>query len=83
LKDNWKDGSTKWDVWSLAAMILEADLKVNSFFKVKNVKEALDLAVKHLSDRGTSSALKLLIEKVLMPQKKENEMTIDELSTIT
>ena len=26
LRDEWRNGSTKWDMWALTAMILEADM---------------------------------------------------------
>ncbi len=35
-KEQLRDGSTKWDIWSLGAMILEADLDRNAYLRVKN-----------------------------------------------
>lgn len=32
---NWRDGSRRWDVWALAAMILEADMEKDSYYKTK------------------------------------------------
>ena len=30
-RDNWRDGSTKWDVWSIAVMLLEANLPKDEY----------------------------------------------------
>ena len=30
-RDNWRDGSTKWDVWSVAVMLLEANLPKDEY----------------------------------------------------
>ena len=58
-------------------MILEADLKMNSYYQVKSDKEAIGFALKHVKDKATSSPLKLLIEKVMLSKKKEIDMTMD------
>lgn len=38
-RDNWRDGSKKWDVWSLAAILLEADMEKDTYRKTKDEKE--------------------------------------------
>ncbi len=40
-KEQLRDGSTKWDIWSLGAMILEADLERNEYLRVKNERGSL------------------------------------------
>ena len=39
-KQNLDDDSAKWDVWALGAMILEADLDIDSYFKIGSEHEA-------------------------------------------
>ena len=31
----WRDGSKKWDIWALVAIILEADMKIDVYFLLK------------------------------------------------
>ena len=39
-KLNMDDGSPKWDVWALGAMILEADLEKDEYLRVNNERVA-------------------------------------------
>jgi serine/threonine protein kinase len=34
--EDLRDGSPRWDIWGLGAMVLEADLDKNDYLKVKN-----------------------------------------------
>jgi hypothetical protein len=40
LRPNLKDGSTIWDVWSIAAMILEADMPVGEYMAIQSERGA-------------------------------------------
>jgi serine/threonine protein kinase len=33
LREEWRNGSDKWDIWALAAMILEADMDKREYFR--------------------------------------------------
>ena len=39
-KPNLEDGSPKWDIWALGAMILEADLEKDKYYNITNEREA-------------------------------------------
>lgn len=56
-RDDWRDGSAKWDIWALAAMILEFDLRPNVYYKVNSEREAINLSQKHRFENGVSGAL--------------------------
>ena len=36
----WLDGSKKWDIWALSAIICEADMPLNEYIIVKREKDA-------------------------------------------
>jgi hypothetical protein len=45
-----RDGSTKWDIWALAAMILEADMYPGEYREVGGERGALFKAEQHIKD---------------------------------
>jgi len=47
MRPNLKDGSTAWDVWSVAAMILEADMKPGEFMTINSERGALMRGEEH------------------------------------
>lgn len=42
-KPNLEDGSPKWDIWALGAMILEADLEKDKYYNITNEREAQNI----------------------------------------
>lgn len=44
----WRNGSKKWDVWAIAAIILEADMPLKAFKNVSIVEESTKLAEDHI-----------------------------------
>ena len=35
-RDKWRDGSAKWDVWSIGAILLEANLRPDEYHNTKD-----------------------------------------------
>lgn len=48
LRENWRNGSIKWDVWALTAMILEADMEKREYYRCHSELETKNRARKHL-----------------------------------
>ena len=48
MKDDLKDGSILWDIWSFAAIILESDMDVNEYKEVMTERQGLTKAEKHI-----------------------------------
>ena len=46
----WRDGSTKWDSWAFGAIILEADLPLDAYYKTDREEAAIVIAKKHIKD---------------------------------
>jgi hypothetical protein len=48
IRENWRNGSTKWDIWALVAMILEADMDHRAYYRCGSELETKNRARKHL-----------------------------------
>jgi len=59
-------GSTKWDVWALGAMILEADLEKDEYLNVENERVAQNLCHKHLRSTEVNQELKEIMRMNVM-----------------
>jgi len=65
-KPNLKDGSTSWDVWAVAAIILEADMRPGEYYGVSNERSAHQKAEDHSKQKETSPALRVLLSHTLL-----------------
>ena len=34
-RDDWEDGDKQWDIWALAAIIIECDMERNNYYSCK------------------------------------------------
>jgi hypothetical protein len=57
----WLNGSLKWDVWALAAIICEADMGKDEYLHTKHEMDAKERFKKHMDKKGTSENLKMLM----------------------
>ena len=69
VRDNWKDGDPKWDIWALGAIILEADMILDGYFNCKTDLDAYAYATKHIKESKTCKHLEKIIRKTVMTQK--------------
>ena len=60
------DGSILWDVWSLAAIILESDMDTNEYLHVMTERGALQKASEYLKEGTKCKHLKALIKGTLL-----------------
>ena len=74
-----KDGSHLWDVWALAAIILESDMEVDAYVRVMSERGALIKAEKYLEEKGVSTYLKQLVRGTLLRSKLEDMLTLDRI----
>jgi len=64
-KPNLKDGSTSWDVWAMAAIVLESDMRPGEYFGVSTERNAMQKEVEHIKEKETSPALRVLLSHTL------------------
>jgi hypothetical protein len=50
---NWADGSIKWDMWSLAVMICEADMAKDAYMHINREEDCKKKIKEHLSKKTT------------------------------
>jgi serine/threonine protein kinase len=76
-KDDLRDGSTKWDIWSLGAMILEANLDKNDYLRVNTQRGTIFKAEKHLREGKPSPALAAIINGTILLSDFNRMLTLD------
>jgi len=57
-REEWRNGSDKWDIWALAAMILEADMDKREYYRCKTELDTKNKARKHIEREGVCKRLK-------------------------
>ena len=57
----WRDGSRKWDIWSLAAIILEADMDLDEYLHTRDERGALSKFHQHSLHPHTCYPLRDLV----------------------
>ena len=65
-KGDLRDVSTKWDIWALGAMVLEADLDRNEYLRVKNERGTNFHATKHLRDGKPCAGVAAIIKGTVL-----------------
>ena len=55
------DGSTDWDVWAYAAIILECDIERDAFIRIMKDDQTSALLREHVSMNNTCAILKKLL----------------------
>lgn len=79
LRDDLLDGSTEWDIWAFAAIILESDMEVNEYKEVMSERGSLQKAGKHIEQPGVSDELKRIIRGTILKGGKGDIMGLDEI----
>jgi serine/threonine protein kinase len=76
---NLRDGSTKWDVYAMAAVILECDLEKDAYYGVRSVKETRFVISKYIEEPGVCKHMKHMIKRTLLAGHVNDMLGIDEL----
>jgi len=66
VRPTMKDGSTLWDVWAVAAIILEADMSPGEYFGVSTERGGQQKAEQHTKEKETSPALRVLLSHTML-----------------
>jgi serine/threonine protein kinase len=67
-----RDGSTRWDIWALSAMILEADMYPGEYRNVSNERGSMFKAQEHMRDAATSEGMKKLLNRTMLRSESDN-----------
>ena len=79
IRGKWLDGNIQWDIWALAAIILECDMEKDEYYKTKSEERAKGFARLHLSYENVCSHLKDVVTKIIMKAPKYPNFTLDYL----
>ena len=66
LRPNLKDGSTAWDAWAVAAIILESDMAPGEYMSVSTERFAQQKAEEHTKENETSPTLRVLLSLTML-----------------
>lgn len=47
-RSNWEDGNVNWDIWAVAAIILESDVEIEAFINSNTEKDLKNIAAQYL-----------------------------------
>jgi len=72
-----RDGSTRWDVWALAAIILEADMEPGAYRTASNERGSLLRAEGHIKEPETSGHLRRLLNHTMLRSKEDHMDGLD------
>jgi len=78
-RENLKDGSTKWDSYALAAMILEADMEKDAYLSVQSERGTKAKVEAYLDEPGTCPDLRNLMRRTLLVANIEEILDIDSI----
>ena len=66
LRPNLKDGSTLWDIWGTAAVILECDMRPGEYLGTSTERGAQMKAEEHIKLKDTSPSLRILLSHTML-----------------
>ena len=66
MRPNLKDGSTLWDVWGMAAVILECDMRPGEYLGTANERGAQLKAEEHCKAKDTSPSLRIMLTHTML-----------------
>jgi hypothetical protein len=72
----WRDGCTKWDVWALAAMILEADMPLGEYEAMMSEEKSLKKINAHIQRKGTCNNIVHLVGNIFKAKRDAVYMPI-------
>jgi hypothetical protein len=75
-----RDGSTRWDIWALSAMILEADMEIGDYRTVANERGGIFKAMEHTKKPQTCEPLRRLLNKTMLRVEGDNMEGLDFVS---
>jgi hypothetical protein len=66
LREDWRDGSVRWDVWAMAAIILESNMEKDAYYDTKDERDSVSKARQHLKTPRVCIHLKKLINGTIL-----------------
>ena len=70
----WLSGSTRWDYYSLAAMMLEAGMDLDIYFRTNSEKNIRQIVTQHMTHPHTSQYLRKIIEEVIYYKRSDEPL---------
>ena len=71
----WRNGSFKWDIWGLTALICECDMPKEAFKHTDGEKKAVEKIKNHLSKKATCNNLKYLVKETISKNVEQSMLS--------
>ena len=81
-RPDWRDGSKAWDVWAIAAMILECDMDIGVYEHLNSEEESINAAKKHIYNKETCKEIKNIIKGTILSNKEYTMISLDEIKEL-
>jgi hypothetical protein len=72
---SWLDSDEDWEKWALGAIILEADLPINSYFKTKNAEDGQARARLHIKQPQTCKHISKIVKQTMLTSNNQKLMS--------
>lgn len=78
-RDDWKEGDVQWDVWALAAIIIECDMKRNEYYSCKRESDSKQRIKLYLGEKQVSPKIKEMAEKIILRPQRSEKITLEQI----
>lgn len=79
MKENLKDGSVYWDIWALAAIVLECEMELNSYMAINSERGTVLKLEKYLEEKDTCKHIRNLLRTSILVGRINEMITLDEM----
>ena len=77
--NKWRDRSKKWDIWAMAAIILECDMFKDGYFNTKGEDDTKQKLKMHLKRPSTHIKINELMYHKIMRSKEKEMIDVEEM----
>jgi hypothetical protein len=76
---SWLDSDEGWEKWALGAIILEADLPLNSYYKTKSADDGQARARLHIKEPQTCKHIVKLVKQTMLMGSNQKLMSWEDM----
>ena len=76
-REDWRDGDLQWDVWALAAIIIECDMPRNEYYSTRCEKDAKQRIKQFIDKTRVSQSMKQMAESIIIKPNSRSDISIE------
>nr|AAB42033.1 57 kD zinc finger/protein kinase chimera [Oxytricha fallax] len=78
-REDWRDGDFQWDVWALAAIIIECDMPRNDYYSTRCEKDANERIKQFIDKTRVSQSMKQMAESIIIKPNSRSDISIEQI----